>query len=1521
MKIYLYLSNQVKIFYLPEIVSGSYSFDIDENEVDKLINVNSKDDKWILSSTDECKVLSGSQYVEEDELLPYKFYVITRYNVNFLIYVTDYDEVNFKSYNFANDFEISVGVDNATCSYSCPYIKQLSFRILCKNNNIVLQKTNAGVYLNKKNLTNNEISLKVGDEVSLYGVRILILNKIVIVYSDESVFMINQGLSHLSQYNFSVDNNYKELEIKDRDLFSDDDYYFKSPRLRRTIKEKEIELSQPPSVSKAEDLPFLLTIGPMVTMAGTSVLTLVSPIMSVMAGQAKFSSIMPQLISSGLMLVSSILWPMVTNKYNKVNKKKKEKITNEKYDKYLKDKEDELIAETKLQSDIIKENVISLDVCLENLKRRKIGFWDKRLDQSDFLVARVGVGDEKLKVKINNPKEGFSADEDELKKRVHDLVEKYKYIKDVPIGYSFYENSTTAVMGTPEKSHNFINNVLFQFLTFYGYDDLKIVVFTSENDEKYWDYIKYLNHNMVNDNSFRFFAVDEDNASKIIDYLSQIIDARSQNGGNKPESPPKPYYLIVVDNLEIIKKNNIVERISELKDNVGFSSIILERKLSKLPSLCNNFINLDEGSSGILKNSYEEQEQQLFKDEINPNINMMEVAKILANIPIEISSGDENMGDLPDAITFLELLKVGKVEQLNILNRWNTNDSTTNLKAEVGVDPNGKYLYLDLHEKAHGPHGLIAGMTGSGKSEFIITWILSVCMNFSPDDVAFILIDYKGGGLAYAFENQLTGVRLPHLAGTITNLDKSEINRTLVSIDSEVKRRQSIFNEARDKLGESTIDIYKYQGFYHDGKLDEPLPHLFIVCDEFAELKSQQPDFMQNLISVARIGRSLGVHLILATQKPSGVVDDQIWSNSKFRVCLKVQDASDSNEMLKREDAASLKQTGRFYLQVGYDEYFALGQSGWCGAKYYPSDVIQKSVDKSINVIDESGIVLKSIQSGQKTSQGEAQGEQLAAVLNEIIKVSKQSNKIVKRLWLENIPEIITIASTVEKYKVDTNKKDFNILVGEYDAPELQQQYPLFYNLLSDGNLSVISTESQESEEFINTLLYNICKDYLPTDVSYYIIDYGSQNLQKHAKSPNCGGIVTPGDSESYNNLIKLITTEQKERKAILSEFGGDYLDYVKANPGKMPIMLVIANNWQSIDENIFDFTDSFPGLSRDSERFGIVYLVTSNSIMSTRQGQSINSHFAFKLKDPSDYPACFNSRDRKEPKNSYCRGICMNDGALHEFQLAFICEEKSDRNMELLQLFENNRNKGVPSAIKIPTLPEQIMFDDVKSRIKGSKRLPIGIERGTLKVKSLNLTTEVGKLVLCSKLKYASVFMKNIFKEIQYAKENIIVLDPTELLIDIKDSLTNYYSSDFDNVIDKIISFLNNQKTKDVNNVVVILSVTKMIGTLTDRDMKLTEFFNECEKSGNTHVLILDEANKIKNYMFDGWFSKVDLSEGLYVGNGVVEQGVLKISSISKELSNPVPPNYGFYIVEGMYSVVKLIEFEKIEVIDDDED
>ena len=322
-----------------------------------------------------------------------------------------------------------------------------------------------------------------------------------------------------------------------------------------------------------------------------------------------------------------------------------------------------------------------------------------------------------------------------------------------------------------------------------------------------------------------------------------------------------------------------------------------------------------------------------------------------------LKAGNE-ISTLPKMISFLDMFGVGKVEHLNSSQRWKENNPVRSLAAPIGVGIDGEQFILDIHQKYHGPHGLIAGMTGSGKSEFIITYILSMAVNYRSDEIAFLLIDYKGGGLTSAFEDPVKGVYLPHLVGTITNLDGSAINRSLISIQSEVTRRQRVFKETASTVEESTIDIYTYQKLYREGKVSEPLPHLIIIADEFAEMKQQEPDFMDNLISIARIGRSLGVHLILATQKPSGIVNDQIRSNTKFRVCLKVQDKADSTDMLKRPEGAEIKETGRFYLQVGYNEFFALGQSAWTGADYYPKDELIIKKDDSVTFIDNMGQIL-----------------------------------------------------------------------------------------------------------------------------------------------------------------------------------------------------------------------------------------------------------------------------------------------------------------------------------------------------------------------------------------------------------------------------------------------------------------------------------------------------------------------------------------------------------------------------------
>ena len=1525
MKIYLYHENKITIFNIPEVVSGSYSFDADEEEPSKLINIDAKEGNWVLYSTKDSKVLDNNSYVNETIIEKNKFYVITRGNNNYLIYVTESDEKNAKVYTYNEGLNLCIGMENITATYNCPYLNGLSVKIYNQNGQIILQHQKGNVYVNKKGIAGNYY-IRMGDEISFCGTKMIFLNKLIVIYATDDILKISNS-SGLILTTLSNTDKIQNIEIKDKVLYSEDDYFSKSPRIRRQIEEKQIELSQPPTNNNSQtEMPLILTMGPMATMGITSAMMMSTAITQVTSGKSDIKDALPSIITSSTMLLSTMLWPVLNNVYNKKTKKKKDKEISEKYGKYLDEKKTELESERKLQKEIIIENVIPVEQCLKNINNRKYNFWDKRIEQNDFLVARLGIGNELLKVKINYPPNGFSVDENELKKQVDQMKLDYKYIENVPVGYSFYENKVTAVMGESERSHYFVNNILLQLLTFYSYDELKIVIFTNEKKKQYWDYVKYLNHNMTNDSSFRFFASTEENADVVVEVLQQEISGRLQSLSekNNEEMLFKPYYLVIVDDLDIVKKSNLLNELTEIRANIGFSLLILERKLSKLPSLCNNFINLGEKTSGILKNSYEQQEQIMFTDEINYRINMMEIAKILSNIPIDTSADDSNgFGDLPDAITFLEMAKVGKVEQLNILNRWNNNDSTANLKAEVGVDPDGKLMYLDLHEKAHGPHGLVAGMTGSGKSEFIITWILSLCMNFSPEDVAFILIDYKGGGLAFAFENQTTGVRLPHLTGTITNLDKAEINRTLVSIDSEVKRRQKVFNEARDKLGESTIDIYKYQGFYHDGKLDEPLPHLFIVCDEFAELKAQQPDFMDNLISVARIGRSLGVHLILATQKPSGVVNDQIWSNTKFRVCLKVQDASDSNEMLKRPDAASLKQTGRFYLQVGYDEYFALGQSGWCGAKYYPSDIIQKTVDKSVNVINETGVTIKNIQVGgnENKGKGEAQGEQLAAVMNEIIKVATESNKFAKRLWLENIPENITIENTEKKYNFVHNTEDYNIVIGEYDAPEKQQQYPLIYNILNSGNTNIVGTESQENEQLLSVILYNIMKNYTPEQVSFAIIDYGSQNFVKYQKAPHCAGVVTTGDAEKYNSLFKLLSEELRSRKKKLSSFGGEYREYVKQHPGDMPLLLVVFNNYESINESNQSLYENLGEYIRDSERYGMVYMISSSSVNAVpeRFKQLMPYSLCLKVKDIMDVSTLFNTREKKEVKDLFGRGICMSEG-LHEFQTASICEERVNDNKAVIELIEDLKNKNVERVIRIPTLPDQITLDEVQKKIKNN-RLPIGINKTEIKTKFLDFRNALARVIIASKLKYSKNVVESLIEEIKYIEQYLVIIDTTEQLIDKKEKSDLYISANPDPEFEKIKELIEKSSQEPEKRVFIIInSLSKLKDKLEDQSLS-ENIFTDNKGKNNVSIIVVDEPKKLSNYTYDSWYSTIDTSEGLFVGVGADEQNILKVSNYTRELSQRVPINYGYFIAEGAADAIKLIEFEKAVDVDDDEE
>ena len=377
-----------------------------------------------------------------------------------------------------------------------------------------------------------------------------------------------------------------------------------------------------------------------------------------------------------------------------------------------------------------------------------------------------------MKLKLKLPEEHFSVEDDILKNKLNELNDTDKNLTNVPFEYSFKENFISSIVGEENLAKKLIKNIILQLVTFHSYDNLKIAIFTTKKNEKFWDEFKILPHLWSNDKTVRYYATEAEEYKELSYNLERIFSKRKEERENNNSNETinyNPVYLIFTDSFQAVRNIEFINNVIEEKTNLGFSILISTDKIAMLPNQCQTFIQLSEDISHVLRN-VATTGRNSFKidDDIK---NLYEYFKVLSNIPIEINDGND--GAIPKKVGFLEMYDVGKIEQLNSLSRWKKNVPINNMNAIVGIGRSGEKIGLDLHEKFHGPHGLIAGMTGSGKSEFIITYILSLAINYHPEEVQFILIDYKGGGLAGAFENKTLGYKLPHLVGVITNLDKT----------------------------------------------------------------------------------------------------------------------------------------------------------------------------------------------------------------------------------------------------------------------------------------------------------------------------------------------------------------------------------------------------------------------------------------------------------------------------------------------------------------------------------------------------------------------------------------------------------------------------------------------------------------------------------------------------------------------------------------------------------------------------
>ena len=1505
MRVFLIDNNTIIKYDLPSKIDDSFL--ITHNSSDNkeyLISFVGIDNSWYMKSNGTVNIIEGANIIDKVKIEAYKKYqvkVVGKEQLLFLYFLPNVE--NLYKISFNNLSGISIG-NNCNINYSSPNITTVVANINKVGDDWVASAldANINVFVNGKKI--ELLKLKIGDSIFIDGLKIVWMEKFLCVNNPLNHVKIN-GMSLLTEKVNNYDTQPVSEEEKSVSLYKKEDYFSHVPVMKSLIEEKEVVIDSAPGGESDDKTPFWITLGSSLIMLASSFMMAANIYTNLSAGRG-IMSVLPQIIMLVALLFGSVIIPRFTKKYQKKKKKQREQLRQSKYTEYLAGKERELTLYLKDELQILNSRFLSVDNCLTALDKKNAYFWSRQYTDDDFLAIRVGVGKTPSKVNVRAPEKHFSLSEDNLQEMSYQVKDKYLNVEGAPITASLKDNGITSLVVDNSYYEKYVNNIILQLLIMHSSMDLKIAIFTNETSKQRWEYLKYTPHVFSNDKTYRFFATNEEDAKYISNYLEDELKKYRENKDNEEgQKRYIPYYLIIVDDYKNYKGISIINEIVKNRNNIpGFSMLAISNSLKNVPDSSNCFIQVFEKDGVVLNQETGLNSQRIFYNELVNEVNMSNIAFRLFNTPVIT---DDGTSVLPQSLGFLEMFGVCNIDQLNILNRWSTNNPVISLETTVGVHPNGDRFKIDLHEKYHGPHGLIAGSTGSGKSEFIITFILSMAINYHPNEVQFILIDYKGGGLAGSFFNKETGVKLPHLVGIITNLDSSTMNRSLMSIESEVKRRQVIFNEVRESLGEGTIDIYKYQKLYREGIAKKPMAHLFIICDEFAELKQQQPDFMTQLISISRIGRSLGIHLILSTQKPSGIVNDQIWANSRFKVCLKVQDKNDSMEVLKKPDAASIKEIGRFYLQVGYDELFEIGQSGWSGAKYTPSDKIIIKKDESINYINSVGYSLKTIKEENDNNIVVDYGDELTNIVKYLSDIGIKENIQTKRLWLDPLPSIINITELKNKYSYNPTKNKITPVIGEYDDPVNQVQNILTLDLSDNGNTIIYGSPGSGKDILLTNVIRSCIVEHSPEEVSIYGIDCGSQTLGIFNMFPHVGDIVTIDDEEQIKDLIRMLEKEIDVRKDLLKNYGGNYSDYIANSSKSLPMMVVCINNFDAFEETYEDLIDNLQTVIRDGSKYGIVFVLTAvnTNALKQRMASYFKNIICLHLNDKDDYRIVLNTPRELVPADNYGRGLIAIDESIYEFQTGVFADKK-DQVTSLKTLAEEINSKYTNKAKRIPTIPKRVLVDALLKEDYTRDNIPLGYNYENKGLSYFDFRkNRISSIVYANNNSDNMMFITSLVQLIEKNNE-VIVLDINKVLDDYL-AINHIINNDYDELFSILDDNIKNTKNTKKDIYLIVVGVGNISNVLSDYGM--TTFESIVENTNNTsylHIVLFDQINGYKNIKPSSIGKYIDTNNYIFLGDGIATQSVFSSPNIGFSYKKIDFPCMAYVVKNGKYELIK---------------
>ncbi|MCL2011126.1 MAG: type VII secretion protein EssC, partial [Synergistaceae bacterium] len=885
-------------------------------------------------------------------------------------------------------------------------------------------------------------------------------------------------------------------------------FFQRSPHIKSKAETCKIEILSPPSRGAKPSISWLSVFLPPVLMA------------TAMLAVAMFTGNKTTLLFIIPMSSVSVVMAFVNYRSQMKKWKQNHSLAQKKYHEHLQEQDNAIsAAETSYLLALAGVNP-GIKECVDIAARIDRRLWQRALEDEDFLEVRLGAGQIRSNVEIKIPQEQIVIEEDPLLAEAKSLKERHVVLSSAPITHSFLNTTVTGIVGDRNALQEMAWTILTGVATHHSYEDVKIVCVYPAIEKRQWEWVRWLPHVWDAKRERRFIACTSYDAKPLLQELAETlkIRRREEREGHAREAKPKtPFYFLLLADKKLVEDSG--EQLLPESSALGMTTVYAYGDIGLLPDECQAIIDCGEPACTLQMKSGGAECVSFTPEEISHQL-IDAFARSLAPIRMRSTSQAASM---PGYVTFLQGYGVNRVDELGLQERWRRNEPFRSIAAPIGIRENGEIFSFDIHEKGMGPHGIVAGATRWGKSETLTTWILSVALNYPPHEVSFVLIDFKGDGLSGIL------LDLPHVAGIISNVDDmTSIERNLRSLQGEILRRQNVFKKTKLE------NIHKYQEAYRAGKVREPMAYLIIVIDEFAQLKTEYPEQMDGFISVARVGGSLGMYMVLATQSPGGIVAGQVSANSRFRICLKTSEVGESRDILGTADAFSITTRGRAYIKVGNNEVYELVQTFYSKAPYQPFSAASKGHSTKIRIVETNGErSLPEVYDKTVAAAVDDAGEGRAVAQYIKTEAGKApSARSARPVWTAPLPEKISLSALLAGQEAFQNgvwkerNKGLSVTAGLIDDPENQTQYPLTLNFSENGHHVLYGAPSSGKTTFLQTVLLSAALSYTPEQVQFLVLDFGSGVMRILGQLPHTLIVVDANDAENIKKTEEYLLSE-----------------------------------------------------------------------------------------------------------------------------------------------------------------------------------------------------------------------------------------------------------------------------------------------------------------------------------------------------------------------------------------------------------